>query len=289
MDTVTSKYHVEYFTCSVTGYNGDKKVFDLIDSLITGTVSLQNKLAVHIGVRDVVRSKNGRLIAGVIAKYRTINLPHIGSMVTNNETKILLEQDEALLEKNFFIISRRWNLIVYQKNGNGCTPNQLAGYLTFLLHEAEESGEFSFHPVPDPAEIQDILARGASKKIEFTIAALNPKYVDQIAPDINGFTAKILHSTGGVHLRFSVTPARGEALNTRGVWDIIQTLFAGNTHIKTAKAEMLDLEGHYRHPINLLTKTVTDTITVEMEGKYPILNNIRLKLIEVYRAREELF
>lgn len=278
---------VEYYQYSIVGGNCNNW-FDKIVELICNKTTSQNKGANTVGVREVDCGHRNK-ITGAFAKYRIDNLPKIGDIKSNHEKDIALARNEALLEKNYFVIHRNKRILAYHKNGNGSVAEYFAEHLTYLLNENGDAGYIEFSSVLDQDEIENILSRGVGKKISFSIAMPNAKTIDTIADDVNGAVAKLLSISGGVNIQFSISPDRGESLHQKGLLDFIKSFFKGDGNIKSARAVMLDSDGHHRHPINLITKTVTDVISVKMEGRYPNTEDMLQKLNGACDARKELF
>ncbi|MBF0417006.1 MAG: hypothetical protein HQL86_02000 [Magnetococcales bacterium] len=279
---------VEYYTFSLSG-ESKKSTFDLISDLIVDKKSYQEKRDNSFGLRDVRASRSGNIINGVFAKYRKNNLPKIGAVGADGERPIDLSPDEALLEKNHFLIVRNRNLIVYQKNGNGSAAEYLAEHLTNLIRQEGMENLLSFSPVPDYGDFIEILSRGQPKRIEFKLARPSSAVIGKAADDLNGAVAKLFAGTDGLNLRCALTPDRHQVLNKRGVLALFKSLFSGGNTVVAAKAVMLDDDGHYRHPVNLITKTITDVIEVKMDGRYPDQEDIQSKLLGAYDGRRELF
>lgn len=277
---------VEYYTCTITPTMRGGCFEKMVEIARAGS-TLQDMPNRYVGFRELAVSPSGGIITGVFAKYRKDNLPHIGSMRSNNEHELELLRDQALIEKNYFLMARNPGVIVYQRNGNASYANTMAQHLAYLLGAEETVVTVDFNPVLDPEEIDNILSRGTPKNIEFTVANPNPRAVGNNASDFDHGLLNVLETTGGFRVRFKITPDRGGFLGGGGVRRLARQIFRGYDTITTAKAEMLDESGDFKHPVNLLTRSITDTIQVRMNGRYPDPESIRAKLMEAYNGRRD--
>ncbi len=281
METKHKEFTIEFYTGQI-GAAGDRgKVSDLLQTL---SKKRQRPVIEFKGmnheIRDLRSHNKGASFTGVFAKYRADDLPHAGAP-GKKERELDLDEDEGLIEKNYFHYFKRNELLVYQRNGNGSTTSRLAAYLSDFVNET-----VAFNPVIQEHALRRLMKRGVTPK-SLVLSIARPTNPD-LYPDNqwNSQLFDVMNSIGGVRLFVrATTDIRSTDATRRSL----------HNRVKRAVAELIDMEAvtvarlnveedDITHPIDLLMDRIFSKQPVEMKGRYPVPESINAAL---RKGREE--
>jgi hypothetical protein len=228
-----------------------------------------------------LQNNNNKIIYGEFVKFRDSDLPHIGELGNKVEHEIGLEEREGLIEKNYFIYYKRYNLIVYQQNGNGSTANQFGQYLTQVTGETTV-----LQPILEPGAMARLMKKDMKPKY-LEVSFAKPKNKDIIPNDLwTKDVFSMLNNSGGnnAFIRVSLGQgSRGRFLN-QSVKKSIKELMR-HTDVKIARLKV-DEDG-IEHPIDLIADRIKSTITVQMRGRYPVRHEVFQELKSSYNEQKK--
>ncbi|WP_047552183.1 DUF6731 family protein [Methylotenera sp. G11] len=269
----TKKFKVGFFVGCVGAGGRDGRVSQtLLDlsqqlqcqSIVSGDVSYQ--------IRELIPFNNGASFRGVFAKIRTTDIPHIGS-TGGEEREIDLDDDEGVIEKNHFLYYRQNELLVYQSNGNGSTVEAFGRYFSDILNHTTV-----FNAILKADAMRRMMSADLEPRtIELSVARpTNPDLYPNddwsselfgLMAGIDGFKARIKISAEGAGR------SRGRLMD-RAKRVAAALVNSGNANI--ARIKMAGVE----QPIDLIADRVIAQVSVEMNGRYPVSD-------EMFRALGE--
>ena len=217
-------------------------------------------------LRELASSANGDVIQGVLALVRD-DAPHIRE-ADGGERPIELEDQEGILEKNYFLYYRKQQLLVWQVNGRASHISRFENYL------ASYAGT--------PVKFYDILQEGSFerlrngliKSLKFRIAkrrnanAIDPHNWESDVFDLMG-------GIGGTVIEVKVSTRR----KGRGLIDKTSDVIHRMMNRDDVSSLQVRMDGQ-REPIDLFADRISDRIEVQMVGHYPLPRDIIIKLAE---------
>jgi hypothetical protein len=226
---------------------------------------------VQYQIRGLHQFHGGASFKGVFAKLRKNDIPHIGAL-GGSEREIGIQDDEGVIEKNYFLYFKKNQLLVYQSNFNGSTITALETYFSKRLNTAT-----SFHPILRLDAMQSFLKNELKPTcIEFKIASpTNPAMYD--SDDFSRHIISLMSETGGASLGLTIN-AGGRGKNKKSLFmDIKQTL--KNLVLKgDVTAAKIKLDG-IEHPVDLLADRIIAIRKVKMNGRYPVEDDMYAALL----------
>lgn len=213
-------------------------------------------------IRELVSFNDGTSFRGVFAKIRTTDIPHIGG-TDGEEREIDLEDDEGVLEKNHFLYFQQHELLVFQSNGNGSTVEAFGRYFSDIVNHTTV-----FNAVLKADAMRRMMRADLEPRIiELSVARpTNPDLYPNndwsselfgLMAGINGFKAHIKISAEGTG------QARGK------LTELVKRAAAAmvnNGNASIARIKMAGIE----QPIDLIADRVIAQVSVEMNGRYPV-------------------
>ena len=174
----TKRYTVQFFQSYTKSLSDDghKTVGELLSELALKDKIQELKLGNTVfQLRELLEV--GETFKGVFAKFRAGDLPHIGSRDSLHERPIDMEESEGLIEKNYFLYDKRYQLLTFQVNGNGCNINQVGNLFTSIAGAA-----VTFNPVLRPDAIERII-NGGLNPVKYQISLARPSNPDLLPDD----------------------------------------------------------------------------------------------------------
>lgn len=259
------KYTVRFYA----GFseNGAPKISKLLKDIYNDF--LNKKPIPHIRIeeksyelRNFVSLNDGTSFKGVLATVRD-DAPHIRKSNGKEET-IKLEEDEGVMEKNHFLYFKKNELLVWQQNSSASFVGRFAQYLSTICEKT--------------VSFDDILTKESWKKLEsgnirkFEFKVSRPK--SDLIPNPSDWTQKSFDLMNGLDANsITITTAAKRGKNLAAPTKaIIRNL------LQTAEIQKLKVTPEYQEPIDLLADRISTKISVKMDGKYPILDDIFNKL-----------
>lgn len=257
------KFKVGFFVGSVGAGGRDGRVSQvLLDLSQLPQCPVITSGDVLYQIRELVPFNNGASFRGVFAKIRTSDIPHIGS-TDGEEREIDLEDDEGVLEKNHFLYYRQQELLVYQSNGNGSTVEAFGRYFSDIVNHTTV-----FNAILKADAMRRMMRADLEPRtIELSVARpTNPDLYPNddwsselfgLMAGVDGFKAHIKISAEGTGR------ARGRLME-RAKRAAAALVNSGNANI--ARIKMAGVE----QPIDLIADRVIAQVSVEMNGRYPV-------------------
>ncbi|MGK2697582.1 DUF6731 family protein [Serratia surfactantfaciens] len=258
-------YKVEFFQLSLTP-NREIDSFETLFELLENDDDTQTALNHGGYTREIwgLRNKrNPRAIYGQFRKFRTTDIPEIGK-VGGQSQEIELDDNEGLIERNFFAYYVENDIVAWHKNSHSSSINQFAGFLSAIA-----DCKISAAPILQADAIGRLMSGDVTlKKIEFTLPRpTNPdlypadNYGRGMIDLMNGVDADSLKVTMGVDLRRADT----EGKMSNRLKDTLRALVQSGA--TTARAYVFD-EG-IEHPIDLIADRVFSIQQIETDAHFP--------------------
>ncbi|ENO0459395.1 hypothetical protein ACAK56_003422, partial [Salmonella enterica] len=218
---------------------------------------------------------------GQFRKFRNTDIPEKGA-AGRQATEIPLDEDEGIVERNFFVYYKKQQLLGWHNNSHASSAKQFAAFLQKL------AGVKSINCLPlIQTDALRRLMRGdvTLKQIEFTIPRpTSPEmypdddYSQSLLQLMNNASADSLHLKMGINLRRGGGKGR---LNNAFKTVLAELSELGAT---TARAQVFD--NGIEHPIDLIADRIIAYKEVETGAKYPPANTM-YKLIDSTRSEWE--
>lgn len=254
----TKKFGVRFYK----GTRGDPAQGKKLSELIHEIATLAEPPRIGDGgqdyeLRELVSLNGGQVIKGAFAVLRD-DAPHIRK-ADGMEAPIVLEAEEGLIEKNYFLYHRASEVLTYQVNGRASHVSRFEKYLSACTGDADT---VSFSDILTVDAFQR-LQQGVIKAFEFRIA--KPKNVALVDPEdwespafglMDGADASII----SVSVR---TRSKQHGLSAK-LKDAAHRLLQSEA---TRKVEV-KLDG-VEYPVDLMAECLRGSIEVEMNGLYP--------------------
>lgn len=253
-------FGVRFYTANCLGDAPVVAVADLLQSIYEA--SQRGELSPQLedeGCRYEIRELQSLGAAtsfkGVLAVVRD-DAPHIRA-ADGAERKIDLEEEEGVLEKNYFLFFRQHNLLVWQVNGRASHVMRFERYLSML-----SPNTIVFDDVIDRGSLARLQA-GTVKRIQVRIAL--PKNAEAYDPEVwEGGAFDMMAGVGATTMQFELaTRRKGRGLE-RTVKEAVHRLL----NRKETRAVRVRMDGQ-RDFIDLMADCITDQVQVQMFGLYP--------------------
>lgn len=279
-------FKIDFLQAQFGPGNEKDGVWELLSSLAP-----QKALPVHgvrgiqYQIRDLNELAGGHALKGVFAKFRHTDIPHIGSE-EGGERDIEMHDDEGLLEKNHFLFYKRWQLLVWQRNGHAGKPDRFAEYLTNFSSET-----ISVNPAYEPNAMSRLL-KGENQIREVDVRLARPTNSElyrsnNSTPDDD--LIGLLADSGAMKVRMGLK-ANGyskkpkERFLPRKLKSMMSRLMKrDDIEVEKAVVVVEDDLGD-SHPIDLVIDKLTSRQDVLMMGRYPDKASVQKALIA---ARDE--
>ncbi|ABE58759.1 hypothetical protein Csal_1404 [Chromohalobacter israelensis DSM 3043] len=272
------EFSIDFFS-GMVGSDADGGVD--IFSTFSEICDLEERPSYHLGSFEYQlrsMSKAGGTIKGVLAKFRTSDLPHAGSPA-GEERELELEAQEGLIEKNHFLVKKDKCVVVFQRNGHAARIGRLSEYISSYLGET-----VIFNPILQPDAVERMLDDNLEPvTIELSYAPpTNPDYFPE--DDWGERFAKLADLGNSSRIRVNLSADRRSAdRDKHTLWPGLKK--AAESIVKTRNASVARVkltDGEHDYPIDLIADRLTDTQLVEMRGRYPVLDSMFAALANSY-------
>lgn len=231
-------------------------------------------------LRDL--SCNIDTITGVLAKFRTTDIPYAGGL-DGTERELELGEKEGLIEKNYFMVKKDCCIVVFQRNGHAARIGRLSEYLTSVCGET-----VTFNPVLQPDSMERMLNDDLKPvSIELSFATpTNPDFYP--ANDWGRTLGDIADIASGSRLKINISADRratneNEHTLASGTKQFLKS-FVDKGIARVAKAKLTD--GFCDYPIDLIADRLSDEVSVKVRGHYPISDDMFSSLKNAYQRRK---
>lgn len=218
-------------------------------------------------IRDLTRVAG--IFRGVLAKYRTHDLPHKAAPGRRERT-LGLGPDEGLMEKNHFLYVPDSEILVYQRNHYGSGEFRFGNLMTQLTGET-----VTFLPILQAEPMRRLSAGGARlREVEVAVArpgtaaladANNPN--GDWSDNVIGLLAKSGAHKIRVRLQTDARVHDGHRFSAHRIFGPLRRLMEEVTVNKAAVR--VERGGEDPGWVDLLADRITDQVEVETNGRYP--------------------
>lgn len=281
MTEQTKNYVIDFFTGRMAT-DAQRPLPDLLWDLAAEEQGpVWTKGTFSYDLRDMRRV--GQNVRGVLAKFRTDQIPHLGQP-GGRERELALGEGEGLIEKNYFLYNRRDNLLVYQRNGHASRVNRLAEYLT------DQCGEtVTFDPVLQEEATERLLREGVEPlalELSFT-RPTNPDFYP--GDEWDDRMIQLANEAGGARMFIRISSDRRNPDEDRTrLRDRMRRAASGFVDAGLATvARMRVLNDGIEHPIDLIADRLESRQVVEMNGRYPLPESIYAALNNAVEEERE--
>jgi hypothetical protein len=227
---------------------------------------------VQYQIRALHQFHGGASFKGVFAKLRQSDIPHIGDL-DGSEREIGIQEDEGVLEKNYFLYFRKNRLLVYQSNFSGSAITAFEKYFSERLNI-----KTSFNPIVRVDAISRLFNENCKPtRIEFTIA----KPTNATLYNSNDFSKNLIslmNETGGSTLGLTIS-AGGRGKSKKSLFSNATQLVRQLVMKGDVTAAKIKLDG-IEHPVDLIADRLVTTRKVKMVGRYPDKDEMYAALLD---------
>lgn len=209
------------------------------------------------------KNSDGTSYAGQFRKFRTDDLPEIGS-AGEDASEIELDEDEGLVERNFFVFYPKNQILGWCRNSHGNTPNQFARFLSSLWLTKVEAG-----PLLQPDAAKRLMHRGVElKRIKLVI----PRPANPDMYDSNEFNRQLMAMMSGanadsIHLEMGIDARRIDSAGTLA--KRLKTALKQAASLGASSARAVVYDDGFEHPIDLIADRIFSVQEIETNAKYP--------------------
>lgn len=276
-------YRALFFTTSLGRNNTRYFLRDILQPLIYANTQQAPHLPVinisstDYQVRDIaLTGASSNVIQGVFGRLRDDAPNKIDN--SGNESQLGLLPTDKLVEKCHFLYYQNTDIFVWQSSREVASPERFADYISTLVSNLCSSPHvFNVLPIVDPNSLQRAL-NGTVKSIECKISRPNSPLNAQPRWNQNAF--ELMNAVNGATVKINVSAARGILQNTRA---LINQLVSDNS--VTLLKVKIDGEDD---PIDLFADRVAEKITVNLNGHYPVPQDILNRLDSAYSNQRAL-
>jgi hypothetical protein len=238
-----------------------------LGKLLNSTHSSARDLSgVTYELRDL--HQQGHYIAGVVARFRTRDLPH-AAQPKGRERELDLTDEEGLIEKCHLLYVPSDQVLVHQRNRMAAGPGTTGRYFTSLLGHTTV-----FHPILQPEPMKRLLHHGSQiREVDIAVARPSGSILDRPSggPSWDRHILATMRETGAYKLR-TVIKSNGRTAGKarflqQDVLDPIARLF-GSLTVQRARVKYEPDEDDPGF-VDLLKDRVSAQVTVESNGRYP--------------------
>lgn len=279
----SKSYRALFFNTSLARNNTRYCLRDILPALVANHTSHQPHLPVSnisntdFQIRDVAGiGAASNVIQGVFGRLRDDAPNKIDN--SGNESQLALLPTDKLVEKCYFLYFANTDILVWQSSRDVASPERFAEYLSTLISNFCSAPHFfNLLPIVDPNSLQRVL-NGSVKSIECKVARPNTPVSNQ--PQWNQNAFDLMNSVNGATIKINVSAARGILQNTRSL--ITQLVSDNNVSLLKVKIDGDD------DPIDLFADRVDERFTVNLNGHYPLAQDVLNHLDSAYNNQRNL-
>lgn len=201
--------------------------------------------------------------AGQFRKFRTTDLPEIGT-AGGNAKELALDDDEGVVERNFFVYYKEHQLLGWCRNGHANTASQFASFLGQLW-----GTKVSIGPVLEPDAVRRLMSGNVDLK-KVTLSIPRPTSRDLYPEeDFSNGTLALLNKSGAdsLHLILSIDTRRSDTDGKLSAhW---KRALAEFTSLGATTARAIVYEDGVEHPIDLIADRVSSRQGIETNARFP--------------------
>ncbi len=238
-------------------------VTDILNGVIKGDIEIGVYEPDDFVYQISKPNKTGRLITGMFMRFSKAGWPLLGKIGTQEEREIDAKQNEALLDKNHFLLDTSRDVILYQATAASNYP-RLAEYLGHISGD-----QVKFAPIPTIKSITNMLENGELSIKEFNVKIPRPLNIDSMPSSHNARWDNFgLHEFFGAN--FITLKAHGiakaEGMQGRN-W--LSKLLNTDMEQITGKIHFRDEDGN-PSIVDMIYDRLIHEVQVPMNGRYPL-------------------
>lgn len=254
------QYRIEFYELIAKPTADVPDAFDAMTQL-----SSDPPAATKVGayMRDLWQlTATARTVHGQFRRFRMEDFPEIGR-IGGDAKPLNLDDDQGLIEKNFFALHKHKMLLVWHSNGNASRPTQFAKMLTAVLGTKVEA-----HPVIQANGLRRLMT-GAVTLRGLKVSIPRPRDATYYPEDEFAQTLfDAMGAAGGDRIQVSITTDARINEHPRLDNRIKRALKELVTDHAVTTARVDAMEDGIEHPIDLVADRITSTQEVEHEGRY---------------------
>lgn len=257
-------YRIEFYQLSFKPSAKLGSLSDAFQSVLDSTSpSASNREGYTREIWGLKKRDDGSFV-GELRKFRNSNIPDKGAP-GKDSSPIPLEQDEGIIERNFFVFFPRYNIVGWHRNYIACGINRFSLFLTAIFESSVKAA-----PLLEKEAVARLM-RGdiKMKKIQLTIPRpRNPElYPDT---DFSQKTLELLGDAGAdtMQIVMGINTRRGDSNGRlhQNVKFAMQELV--DFGAKKAVIEVFDADGVV-HPVDLIADRIVSTQSVVTDASFP--------------------
>jgi len=196
-----------------------------------------------------------------LEKHRQTHLPTIGTTTADRERPIDLEEDESIMEKNFFLINSQALYVLYQEKKEGYWASSLGHYLTSLYNT--DGVRITLEAVLSRESYEKFMRLGFIKTLELSFASPSDELLQEWGISIEdrfGIT-----TTGDASFQI------GMKFPTKRTWTqtarntFLERFIEHDGEISKAVVKGSELEGDPLSELNLSSDVLEETRSVRSD------------------------
>jgi len=260
------RYRIEFYELTIEPTADYPDAFKALAVLAAGGRALSTELGGYVrelwkptlgGNQDVVR--------GSFRKFRMNDLPEIGR-IGDASRELELEENQGLVEKNFFALYREQSLLTWHANGHANTPTQFGRTLGKLLDT-----RVNVNPLIQSEALRRLMRGEVEvRKLEVSIPRpKDPKYYPE--DEFNRALLSAMAAADGDRIRVSIssdarihTKSKLKHTVKRALKELVTDGVAS-----VARADVEEGDG-IQHPIDLIADRLLYFKGIEHDGRYPL-------------------
>ncbi|MDV0786231.1 DUF6731 family protein [Citrobacter amalonaticus] len=257
-------YRIEFFQLS---FKHTERFLSLRDAF---QAAVDKKIPVSSDRDGVVREiwrllpRDDGSFAGELRKFRQSDLPDKGAP-GKQSAPIPLEEDEGIIERNFFVYYPQHHILGWHRNHIACGISRFAGFLTTIF-----SSKVTAAPLLEKEAVARLMKGDIRmKKIQLTLP--RPRSTELYPDtDFSQKTLSLLNDAGAdtMQLVMGINTRRGDSEGKlrQGLKFAMQELV--DFGARKAVIEVYDAEGVV-HPIDLIADRIVSTQSVVTDARFP--------------------
>lgn len=231
-------------------------------------------------IYDLCHRSNPDSYAGQIRKIRKADLPEVGQPGRDSK-KLELDEDEGVVEKNFFVYYCDNSTLVIHRNENGNTGTHLAQLLSSSL-----GTPYFASPLIRPEDAELILNNKLTIK-KFSVKIPRPTNPDLYPQDsISATTVELLNKSGADSLDLTFTVDSKLDSSSGRLTSALQTAISTLLSLGATKAKLETDDNGLIHPIDLIANRITSTQSTRTNAHFPPSETM-YKLIDAARMEKK--
>jgi len=281
------QYRIEFYELTIDTPTADcPDVFKALASLANGN----RELSINIG--GIVRElwpptlwQDQDVIKGSFRKFRMNDLPEIGR-VGDTSRELLLEENQGLVEKNFFALYRQQSLLIWHSNGHANTPTQFGHALDELL-----GTRVNVSPLIQSDALRRLM-HGDVKVRKIEVSIPRPKNPDYYPKNkFNRALLSAMSAADGDRIRVSISSngrIRPQSKFTELKDTVKQALdeLVTDSVVSIARADVKEGDG-VEHPIDLIADRLLSFQGIDHDGRYPLAQEMFKAFDEARSEKQE--